>query len=91
MALRQLASKYDVERVPPNTGRKRVDDMFKALVQVVAADGDDGEHLRATYDAYQLTWPQPRDMLKIQTREEPGYGAHCTVGTVTVLPPCLLH
>ena len=59
MALRQLASKYDVERVPPNAGRKRVEDMFKALVQVVAADGDDGERLRAAYDAYQLTWPQP--------------------------------
>ena len=25
-------------------------------------------------------------MLKIQTREEPCYGAHCTVGTVTVVP-----
>ena len=24
MALRQLASKYDVERVPPNAGRKRL-------------------------------------------------------------------
>ena len=44
---------------PFNAGRKRVDDMINALVQVVAADGDDGEHLRATYDAYQLTWPQP--------------------------------
>lgn len=59
MALRQLALKYDVECVPPNAGRERVEDVFKALVQVVAADGDDGEHLRATYDAYQLTWPQP--------------------------------
>ena len=32
MALRQLASTYDVVRVPPNAGRQRVEDMFKALV-----------------------------------------------------------
>ena len=28
MALRQLASEYDVERVPPNAGRKRVEDFL---------------------------------------------------------------
>ena len=28
-------------------------------------------------------------MLKMLLREEPGYGAHCTVGTETVVPPCL--
>ena len=56
---------------PPNAGRKRVEDMFKALVQVVAADGDDGEHFRATYDAYQLTLPQPGAAVE----EEPAVAA----------------